>query len=111
MKVRLLPIASEASGKIDTKLGTEQITIPAQTYAFQPSAVETVTGRVVLLASADMKDAEAEAIVTAMLKHFNYLKSAHATLNRLTPASLTKVAPLELHPGAAQAYRKAGLLN
>ncbi|HEX2553441.1 MAG TPA: TAXI family TRAP transporter solute-binding subunit [Microvirga sp.] len=111
MKVRLLPLSSDAIAKMGEKLGAEGITIPAQTYAFQPQAVETVTGKVVLFAHADMKDEEAEAIVAAMLRHFDYLKSAHATLGRLTPASLASVAPLELHPGAAAAYRKAGLLK
>jgi TRAP transporter TAXI family solute receptor len=111
MRVRLLPLPSDAIARMGDKLGTEEIVIPAQTYTFQPQAVETVTGKVVVLANADMKDDEAEAIVAAMLKHFDYLKSAHATLNRLTPASLANVAPLELHPGAVAAYRKVGLLK
>jgi uncharacterized protein len=111
MKVRMLPVPSDASAKMSEKLGTEAIVIPAQTYPFQPQAVDTVTGKVALLANADMKDDEAEAIVTAMLRHFDYLKSAHATLNRLTPASLARVAPLEIHPGAIAAYKKAGLIQ
>jgi TRAP-type uncharacterized transport system substrate-binding protein len=63
------------------------------------------------MAAAEMKDSEAEAIVSAMLKHFDFLQKSHATLARLTPDSLTRVAPLPLHPGAAAAYRKAGLIK
>jgi TRAP transporter TAXI family solute receptor len=111
MDVKMLGISPEVAGKLGERLGTAQITVPAGTYAFQPQAIPTVTGSVVLLASSEMKDEEAAAVVRGILKHFDYLKQAHATLGRLEPASLTKVAPLELHPGAEKAYREAGLLK
>ncbi|WP_046862867.1 TAXI family TRAP transporter solute-binding subunit [Microvirga massiliensis] len=111
MDVKMLAISPEVAGKLGEHLGTAPITVPAGTYAFQPQAIPTVTGNVVLVASSEMKDDEVAAIVKGMLKHFDYLKQAHATLGRLEPASLTKVAPLELHPGAEKAYREAGLLK
>jgi uncharacterized protein len=111
MKVKMLGISPAAAAKLTDLLGTAPIEVPAATYAFQPQAVPTITGSVVLIASAEMKDEVAEAIVAGMLKHFDYLKQAHATLGRLAPINLTQVAPLELHPGAASAYRKAGLLK
>ena len=55
--------------------------------------------------------ADAQRIVSSMLKHFEFLQKSHATLARLTPKSLTEVQPLELHPGAAAAYRQAGLIK
>jgi TRAP transporter TAXI family solute receptor len=111
MDVKMLGISPEVAGKLGERLGTAQITVPAGTYAFQPQAIPTVTGSVVLLASSEMKDEEAAAVVKGILKHFDYLKQAHATLARLEPSSLTKVAPLELHPGAEKAYREAGVLK
>ena len=108
---RLVGLSPEATKKLNDQLGTESITVPAGTYAFAPAASTTVRGSVVVMAAAEMKDAEAEAIVAAMLKHFDFLQKSHATLSRLTPESLTKVAPLPLHPGAAAAYRKAGLIK
>jgi TRAP-type uncharacterized transport system substrate-binding protein len=44
-----------------------------------------------------------------MLKHFDYLKAAHATMARMAPKDLPVTAPVALHPGAAKAYRAAGL--
>lgn len=110
-KVKMLGISPQVSEKLGALLGTAPITVPAGTYPFQPQAVETITGSVLLFASASMSDADAAAIVNGMLKHFDYLKQAHATLGRLEPASLTKVAPIALHPGAEQAYKAAGLLK
>lgn len=111
MQVSMLGLSKEAIARMDADVGTHAIEIPAKTYAFQPDAIETVTGNVVVLASASMPDAEAEGIVNAMLKNFDYLKSAHATLSRLDPSALAQVGPLQMHPGAAAAYKKAGLLK
>lgn len=111
MKVRMLGIGPEAAARLGSQLGTAPITIPAATYPFQPQAVPTITGSVVLFAAAEMKDEDAAAIVAGMLKHFDYLKQAHATLARLEPTDLAKVAPLALHPGAEAAYRQAGVLK
>lgn len=111
MKVRMLGISPEVSAKLGTLLGTAAITVPAGTYAFQPQAIPTVTGSVVLFAAAEMKNEDAALIVDGMLKHFGYLKQAHATLARLEPINLTEVAPLALHPGAEMAFRKAGVLK
>jgi TRAP-type uncharacterized transport system substrate-binding protein len=57
-----------------------------------------------------MPEAQAEAVVAAMLKHFDYLKAAHATMARMTPKDLPQTAPVALHPGATKAYRAAGVM-
>lgn len=109
--MQMIGLSAAAAGKLNAKLGTESITVPASTYEFSSASVQTVRGSVVVVASASMSDADAERIVTAMLKHFDFLQKSHATLSRLKPNSLTQVAPLALHPGAAAAYRKAGLIK
>lgn len=111
MSVKMLGISPEAKAKLTSTLGVAPITVPAATYPFQPQAIETVTGSVVVFASSEMKEADAAAIAESMLKHFDYLKQAHATLARLEPVNLTQTAPLALHPGAEAVYRKAGLLK
>lgn len=111
MSVRMLGISPAASARLGDLLGVAPITVPAATYPFQPQAIATVTGSVVVFASSEMKDEDAAAITGSMLKHFDYLKQAHATLARLEPADLTQTAPLALHPGAEAVYRKAGLLK
>ena len=111
MPVHMLSLSPAAVTKVDASLGTKPAEIPGKTYGFQPQAVSTVTGRVVLLANASMSDEEADRIVTAMLKQFEFLQKSHATLGRLSKTSLADVAPLKLHPGAEKAYRAAGLLK
>lgn len=111
MKVKMLGISPEATAKLGALLGTAPITVPAGTYAFQPASVPTITGSVVLFASAEMKNEDAALIVDGMIKHFDYLRQAHAMMARLEPVNLTQTTPLALHPGAEAAYRKAGLLK
>jgi TRAP transporter TAXI family solute receptor len=111
MKVRMVGLPPEIVAKINAEVGTSSITVPANTYPFQPEAVQTVNGKVVLLAAAEMPDETAGRIVNAMLKNFDYLQQSHATMKRVTKADLTDVGPVELHPGAAKAYRAAGLLK
>jgi hypothetical protein len=109
--LRMLGLSPAAMKTLNTKLGTATIDVPSSTYSFEPAAIQTVRGSVVIVASAKMKDSEAQAIVEAMLKNFAFLQKAHATLARLTPESLAQTAPLALHPGAAAAYKKAGLIK
>lgn len=109
--MQMIGLSADAAGKLNAKLGTQSITVPAKTYDFAPNSIQTVRGSVVVVASTSMSNADAERIVSAMLKHFDFLQKAHATLSRLKPTSLTEVAPLALHPGAAAAYRKAGLIK
>lgn len=109
--LRMLGLSPAAMKTLNTKLGTATIDVPSNTYSFEPAAIQTVRGSVVVVASEKMKDSEAQAIVEAMLKNFAFLQKAHATLARLTPESLAQTAPLALHPGAAAAYKKAGLIK
>jgi TRAP transporter TAXI family solute receptor len=109
--LRMLGLSPAAMKTLNTKLGTATIDVPSNTYSFEPAAIQTVRGSVVVVASAKMKDSEAQAIVEAMLKNFAFLQKSHATLARLTPESLAQTAPLALHPGAAAAYKKAGLIK
>ena len=109
--LRMLGLNSAAIKTLNTKLGTATIEVPANTYSFEAPAIQTVRGSVVIVASANMKDTEAQAIVEAMLKNFTFLQKSHATLARLTPESLAQTAPLALHPGALAAYKKAGLIK
>ncbi|HRD77225.1 MAG TPA: TAXI family TRAP transporter solute-binding subunit [Hyphomicrobiaceae bacterium] len=111
LKVRFLPMSAATAGALNAALGTSSMSIPAGTYPFQSSAIETISGHVVLLA-ADETSAEVVATtVRAMLKNFDYLKAAHAALGRLTPADLPLTPGVELHPAAAAVYKEAGLLK
>ena len=110
-KFTMIGLNAEAIKKLNDELGTESIDIPANTYDFQPSQINTIRGKVILVASTAMSNQEAGDIVGAMLKNFDFLQTAHATLKRLNKDALPQTAPIALHPGAMSAYKAAGVLK
>jgi hypothetical protein len=111
LPLRLIGLDKAVIDKLSADVGTKPITIPAGTYSFAADAVSTVTGIVVLVASDRMPDDEAAAIVSGMIKHYDYLEKAYPPFSRMGAKALPGVAPLTLHPGAAKAYKAAGLLK
>jgi TRAP transporter TAXI family solute receptor len=111
LPVRFLRASAETVGKVNARLGSTPITIPANAYPFQPEAIETFRAHVVLLTSADVPEATIETIVTGMIANFDAIKRSHATMARLEPKALPDTGGVALHPGAAKAYRAAGLLS
>jgi hypothetical protein len=111
LPVRFLRVSEETVGKVNTRLGSTPITIPAGAYPFQPEAINTFRAHVILLTSADVPEATIETIVTGMIANFDAIKRSHATMARLEPKALPDTGGVALHPGAMKAYRAAGLLS
>jgi TRAP transporter TAXI family solute receptor len=111
LPLKLIGLDKAVIDKLSTDVGTKPITIPAGSYPFAAAPLETVTGMVVLVASDKMPDDEAAAIVDGMIKHYDYLEKAYPPFSRMGTKALPDVAPLVLHPGAAKAYKAAGLLK
>ena len=111
LPLRLIGLDQAVIDKLSADVGTKPITIPAGAYPFAAGAVNTVTGIVVLVASSKMPDDETAAIVSGMINHYDYLEKAYPPFSRMGTKALPDVAPLTLHPGAAKAYKAAGLLK
>ena len=109
--MKLIGLDKAVIDKLSADVGTKPVTIPADTYPFAKAAVETVTGMVVLVASEKMSDEEAGTIVKGMIDNYGYLEKAYPPFSRMGAKALPDVAPLTLHPGAAKAYKAAGLLK
>jgi len=109
--LRLIGLDQAVIDKLSADVGTKPVTIPAGTYPFAQEAVNTVTGMVVLVVSDKMPDAEAATIAKGLVEHYGYLEKAYPPFARMGAKALPDVAPLTLHPGAAQAYKAAGLLK
>ena len=109
--MRLIGLDKTVIDKLSADVGTKPITAPADTYPFTKQAVNTVTGMVVLVASSKMPDDEVAAIVKGMIEHYDYLEKAYPPFSHMGAKALPDVAPLTLHPGAAKAYKAAGLLK
>jgi hypothetical protein len=109
--MRLIGLDPEVIDKLSADVGTKPVTIPADSYPFAKQAVNTVTGMVVLVASDKMTEDEAATIAKGMVDHYDYLEKAYPPFSRMGVKALADVAPLTLHPGAAKAYKAAGLLK
>jgi TRAP transporter TAXI family solute receptor len=109
--VRFVKFGTDVVDKVGKSLGTEPVQIKANTYGFQPEAVDTFRAHVVLLTAADAPDAQVTTIVRAIINNFDYLKTAHATMARLDRKALPNTGGVPLHPAAEKVYREAGLLR
>ncbi|MFN3658837.1 MAG: TAXI family TRAP transporter solute-binding subunit [Pseudolabrys sp.] len=109
--MRLIGLDRAVIDKLSKDVGTKPVTVPAETYPFAKQAVETVTGMVVLVASDKMSEEEAATIAKGLVDHYSYLEKAYPPFSRMGAKALPDVAPLTLHPGAAKAYKAAGLLK
>ena len=109
--MKLIGLDKAVIDRLSVNVGTKPVTIPADTYPFAKAAVATVTGMVVLVASDKMSDEEAATIVKGMIDNYGYLEKAYPPFSRMGAKALPDVAPLTLHPGAAKAYKAAGLLK
>jgi TRAP transporter TAXI family solute receptor len=111
LDVRFLGFGPALVEKVNARLGTTPITIPANAYPFQPEPVHTFRAHVVLLTSAAVPAATVEAVVNAIIAHFDTIKRAHATMARLEVRALPDTGGVALHEGAQRAYRAAGLMS
>lgn len=111
LDVRFLGFGSDLVGKVNARLGSTPVTIPAHAYPFQPEPVNTFRAHVILLTSASVPTGTIETVVEAMLAHFQQIQRSHATMARLQPSALPDTGGVPLHEGAARAYRAAGLIR
>ncbi|TQF78546.1 TAXI family TRAP transporter solute-binding subunit [Elioraea sp. Yellowstone] len=111
MEVRFLGFGSDLVAKVNARLGSTPVTIPANAYPFQPEPVHTFRAHVILLTAAGVPADTIETVVQAMLAHFDQIQRSHATMARLQPAALPDTGGVALHDGAARAYRAAGLIR
>lgn len=111
LEVRFLGFSPALVERVNARLGSTPITIPANTYPFQPDPVHTFRAHVVLLTSAAVPAETVEAVVRAIIGHFETIRRAHATMARLEARALPDTGGVPLHEGAARAFRAAGLMG
>ncbi len=107
----VLSMTEDARAAAIAEFATTPFVIPAGAYDWLPAEVPTVALSASLVARADMPDAEARKLVTALLKHLDQLQAAHKALKAVTPELMAGQNSSPYHPGAVAAYREAGLMN
>ena len=84
--------------------------IPGGMYPDNPDAVPTIATRAVLVASLDLPDHLAYAMVRALFENFADFRRLHPVLSALERQNLLpSEAVMPVHPGALRFFRSAGL--
>lgn len=109
--VVLLGVPQEVIDATNEEFGTGTMVIPAKSYKNQTAEVSTVALGAVLVATENMSDDDAYSLAQSLVKNIDEVKAVHGSMASLTPELLAKPTVIEFHPGAAKAYREAGLLK
>lgn len=104
--VRLLDLAEETALLRTLYPVYDVTTVPAGTYGLA-DPVSTASVRNVLLVTADMAPALAQALTRVMLERRETLAQADPAGRAIDPRSAIGTQPVELHAGAQAAYRAA----
>ncbi|MCE4603679.1 MAG: TAXI family TRAP transporter solute-binding subunit [Aeropyrum sp.] len=111
--VVLVEVPDDAIQKLkDEGLGNLYLpyTIPAGSYPFQKSEIQTITVTALLVIDKDVPEDVAYEILNTMFENLDEIKEVHA---RAQDISLDKayIVPIPLHPGAEKFYREKGVLS
>jgi len=85
------------------------LTLPTNTYAYQPEPITTIAQPNFLAVRADVDDDVVYAITKAVFENLPFLKRLHAPFQFLTPERAVAGLPVPLHPGALRYYEEIGL--
>lgn len=111
MDVIPLTIPEDVAKATNAEFGTRNFVIPAGTYKHQQADIASPSLAAMLVVNRNMDEGTAYALTRALIDHMAALRSVHKSMAQLTPALLVSEDLLPLHPGAARAYREAGLIK
>lgn len=92
----------------DKNPGLVRAQIPAGTYKGLDKPVNSIGASTILIVNADMSEQDVYDIVKAMIENLDALKAVHGSVRGTTVESMSKIAGVDMHPGAARAYKEAG---
>lgn len=105
----LLDIEDDTFQSINGKNpGLVRAEIPAGTYKGVDKPVKSIGASTILIVNADMPEEDVYEIVKAMIENLDSLKAVHGSVRGTTVESMSKIAGVEMHPGAVRAYKEAG---
>jgi len=106
-----LPMSPEVAEKAAKLAGADTFVIPGGAYDWQPEDKLTITLGAALVANEDMSDEDAYNLAKALIENVDQIRQVHPAMRQLTPELMAKVQVIDYHPGAAKAYREAGLMK
>ncbi|GMG84125.1 TAXI family TRAP transporter solute-binding subunit [Paralimibaculum aggregatum] len=105
----LLSVPAEVTAQMAEEFGSMPWTVKADAYDWLDGDVETFGARAVLLISSDADPAKVEALTAMILKHTDKVQNVHKAMAPFGGALMSSLQDVPYHPGAAAAYKAAGL--
>lgn len=108
--VVLLQVPEAVIDATNARYGTGRMIIPGGSYSNQPNDVASSALGALLLTHDQLSDEVAHTITAALIEHLDEMRAVHSSMADLTVELLATPSVIPFHPGAAAAYREAGLL-
>lgn len=108
-KVVVIPVSGPEVAALQAKYPFyAKVTIPANTYDGQPTAIDTVAVKAIIVVRADLEEKAVYDITKALFSNLTDFGAVHARGKDLTLATAKNAMPIPLHPGAEKYYKEQG---
>jgi len=108
-KVVVVPVSgAEATALLAKYPFYGKVTIPANTYDGQPTGIETVAVKAIIVVRADLDEKLVYDITKALFSNLADFGAVHARGKDLTLATAKTAMPIPMHPGAEKYYKEQG---
>ena len=112
-KMRILPMDDDLLKYLEG-FGLARGAVPAGSYkdvVNNTRAIPTITMANTIVANAKVPEGPVYEFTRILLANLEALRRVHPAFREFDPKDAVRLANVPLHPGAARAYREAGLLN
>ncbi len=107
--VTLLQVPDASIKAAVTEFGAKPWTINAGGYPWLKDDIKTHAARAVLIVDDSMSEADAHKLTKAILDNVAKVQGVHKAMKGFTPELMASLKELPYHPGAAKAYKDAGV--
>lgn len=111
-EVKVVPIDTAVADKLMEEFAFfTKLVMPANTYKNQPTDVDTITVKSMLVVEASMTDELAYELTKQIYENHDRVVAAHAVGQFITPENSQDGMPIPLHPGAEKYFKEIGIIK
>jgi TRAP transporter TAXI family solute receptor len=109
--VVLLSVPESVIEATNEAFGTAAFSIPAGSYSKQAGDIHSIALGAMVITTDAMSDATAHSLASSLIDNIDEIRNVHGAMKSLNPELIVSQTVLDFHPGAAMAYRQAGLID
>ncbi|GJL87172.1 MAG: C4-dicarboxylate ABC transporter [Minwuia thermotolerans] len=109
--VVLLQIPQDVIDATNAEFGTSAYTIPANSYSKQGGDVQTMALGAMVVTTESMSEDIAYSLGKSFVEHIDEIRGVHKAMAQLNAKLMVSQTVLPFHPGAARAFKEAGLIK